>query len=75
MEINEGSIRVGSRPYVTVGDKPLKACKPNEIEKAFLELMKRCAQLRETNEHLTQRLATAWAEHDKAKEELKNATD
>ena len=68
MEIIEGNVRVNHRPVVTIGDKDLEKCPRFIVERTVLALLKRIAELREQNEHLTSRLSTAWAEVDKLKE-------
>jgi len=68
MEIIEGNIRVGTRPVVTVSDKPLSELSDYQVQTVILNLLKRVDTLRKQNEHLKSRLQTAWDELDKEKE-------
>lgn len=56
MEVNEGNIRISTRPFITIGDKDLTACPPVEVAKEIQALCKVIAEQRNTIRILQQQL-------------------
>ena len=52
MEITEGTVRITSRPEVTIGDKSLREASRDEVAKAIMSVVSRCRSLREENKAL-----------------------
>lgn len=70
METAEGSVRVSSVPYVTIGDTPLKDCSPMRVQREILALVNRIQSLREENANLRAALKREQAALDEATDAL-----
>ena len=57
METIEGDIRIGARPVVTIGDKLVRNCEPDEIAHAIITLVKKIGEQREKIIRLNAKLA------------------